>query len=51
MSAVICFFGTDLDNSKAYLIVIPNIVNCSPVITGKRWLAVLKKDLGMPDCF
>lgn len=44
-------YGTDFDHSKAYLIVIPRIVCRSPVLTGDRWLAILKKSRGMSDCF
>jgi hypothetical protein len=51
MSAVISLFGTDIDDSKAYLIVISHIAYRSTVLTGKRWLAILKKNRGMSDCF
>jgi hypothetical protein len=32
-----------------YQIVMPRIAQQSPFLTGDRWLAILKKNRGMPD--
>jgi hypothetical protein len=51
ISDILRLYGTDFDYSKACLIVIPRIAYRSQVLTGDRWLAILKKSRGMSDCF